>query len=132
MSQVKRQLNHNLSQQSGETYPHQYDLQTIGMRIRKAVADGYQTSSNTFPQEQQQQQEQQHQQQQSLSFQRVPLPSNVVVPPLLSNASSSTFGSSFEEWENNLDVRLNSIENVLTTNKGALSKRRFDCVDNDW
>ncbi|CAM9016462.1 hypothetical protein WICANDRAFT_76881 [Wickerhamomyces anomalus NRRL Y-366-8] len=129
MSQVKRQLNHNLSQQSGEAYPHQYDLQTIGMRIRKAVSDGYQTSNNTFPQEPRQQEQQQ---QQFPPFQRVPLPSNVVVPPLLSNATSSSFGSSFEEWENNLDVRLNNIENVLTTNKEALSKRRFECVDNDW
>lgn len=134
MSQVKRQLNHNIGEQSTEAYPHQYELQTIGMRIRKAVSDGYQTQNNTFPtyQQQVQPQQQQQQQQQYPSFQRVPLPSNVVVPPLLSNATTSSFGSSFEEWENNLDTRLNQIDNVLTTNKEALSKRRFECVDNDW
>lgn len=137
MSQVKRQLNYNISPQSTEAYPYQHQLQFMGMRIRKSVSDGYQTPKNTFPSYQQQesqlqQQEQQQQQQQYPSFQRVPLPSNVVVPPLLTNATTSSFGSSFEEWENNLDTRLNQIDDVLTTNKEALSKRRFECVDNDW
>ncbi|CDR43582.1 CYFA0S12e02124g1_1 [Cyberlindnera fabianii] len=126
MAQVKRQLNHNVAQDT-EAYDHQYQLQTIGMRIRKAVSEGYQTGDNVFPSSQRV-----SPQPQTQSFQRVPLPSNVVVPPMLSNATSSSFGSSMAEWENNLDVRLQNIENVLSTNKEALSKRRFDAVDNDW
>lgn len=130
MSQVKRQLNYNISE-SAEEYPHQHELQTIGMRIRKAVSEGYQVGDNMYTASRNTQQ-MEEQAMGAPQLLRVPLPSNVVIPPMLSNASSSTFGSSFQEWETNLDSRLKTIDTVLTHNKDSLSKRRFDSIDNDW
>lgn len=136
MSQIKRQLSHNISQ-TGESYDHQHALQTIGMRIRKAVSEGYQVGDEMHStqryslQQQQQQQEPQQQHMVPPRLLRVPLPSSVVVPPMLGNASSS-FGSSMAEWENNLDLRLKDIDQVLAVHQQGLNKRRFDSVDNDW
>jgi hypothetical protein len=130
MSQVKRQLNYNLAENSSETYAHEHALQTIGMRIRKAVSEGYQVGDNMYTATRSTQQISSSNTP-APELKRVPLPSNVVVPPMLSNATTS-FGSSFEEWENNLDNRLKTIDDVLIHNKEGLSKRRFDSVDNDW
>ena len=69
-------------------------LATIGMRIRKSVADGYSVSHDAsynhgLPQTPQSQR----------SFNRVPLPSNIDMPPALTN-QGSTFqsGSNVSEW----------------------------------
>lgn len=140
MSTVKRQLQSGIAPQT-EEYAFQHQLQTIGMRVRKSVADGYQTPDNLLAQtharqemEKQINQINEYEQRYTNSLKRVALPSNVVVPPLLSNSSSSmsTFGSNLEEWESNLDTRLNNIEDNLVYQKDALSKRRFEAVDNDW
>lgn len=81
--------------------PEVASLATLGMRIRKAVSEGYKVDSpNSYnsqyigtrlPPQQQQQDPQ--------SFQRVPLPSNISQPPALTNAGS-TFqsGLNVSEW----------------------------------
>ena len=129
MSQVKRQLNYNINDASAEQYNNQHALQTIGMRIRKAVSEGYQVGDNMYSASRNTQESEYPN---TVNIERVPLPGNVVVPPMLSNATSSAFGSSFQEWENNLDNRLKTIDNILMNNKESLSKRRFDSVDSDW
>lgn len=128
---VKRQLTHSLTQETNQNAsPYSNELQTMGMRIRKAISDGYQTPDNLLSQLNNQQRVEQ---QQSV-FTRVPLPSNVVTPPLLSNATSSmysTYGSSnLEEWEKNIESRLNTIGENMTHNK--ITKRSFESFDEEW
>jgi hypothetical protein len=125
---VKRQHIQSLDL-PGQATPFQNELQTIGMRIRKSVSDGYQTAGNI---QQQQQQQQQTQTQTQSAFSRVPLPSSVVVPPLLSNNTStmSTYGSNLEEWESNLDTRLNTIGENMETQ--GINKRNFENMDEGW
>lgn len=124
MSQVKRQqLSSQESTEISTKSPYQHQLSTMGMRIRKSVADGYQTSSVSPSSNGEA----------TVSyggFKRVPLPSNVVVPPLLSNMTSSARGSSFEEWESNLDLRLQRIDNRLQTQ--GFNKRNFASMDEEF
>ncbi|KAH3675143.1 hypothetical protein WICMUC_002799 [Wickerhamomyces mucosus] len=128
MSQIKRQQ-FSISQ-AQEQYPHQFELQSIGMRIRKAVSDGYQNQSSAFSNNTSHLKSQsQSQPQQTSAFQRVPLPSNIVVPPLLTNMTSSSV-SSFEEWENNLDLRLQRIDHGLQ--KERFNKRTFESAEEEW
>lgn len=95
-----KKVNYNGITQTVPLDPTTVELQSIGMRIRKAVADGYSTPksngySTDFQQQYIQQQQQQHQQ--SSAPQRVPLPSHISQPPGLSYGSSSTLdGESFD------------------------------------
>lgn len=124
---AKRSLYHEIQPQHEN--PDIARLATIGMRIRKSVADGYSVAheasyNRDFLQEQQQQQEfsLQQSQQQQLSFARVPLPGYVDGPPSLSN-QGSTFqsGLNVSEW----GVPQMPL-NVLPPNGGGMKRRHDD------
>ncbi|CCH45743.1 hypothetical protein BN7_5329 [Wickerhamomyces ciferrii] len=120
MSQVKRQLNHTL--QSSEQYPHQEALKVVPTRIRYFVNQGYQNQ----PQLQSQQPIPEYK-----KPLRVPLPSDIVKPPMLSENTSS-FGSSLDEWESNLEERLQYIDEKMGNDKsfGQVGvKRGFESVE---
>lgn len=135
MSSPKRAQQVGIS--NPQQYAHQFDLQTVPMRIRKSVSDGYKlpngsnqsaiTSNMLISQPNNVYQSEYEQETNSISaFKRVPLPSNVVVPPLLSNHDSSFRStSSLSEWESNVDLRLTSIDNKL-------NKRSFEDMDEKW
>ncbi|KAH3675513.1 hypothetical protein WICPIJ_009344 [Wickerhamomyces pijperi] len=120
MSQVKRQQLSSHKPEEIGTSPYQQELSTVGMRIRKSVAEGYQTSKATPSSNGQSTVE-------FGGFKRIPLPSNVVVPPLLSNMESSARASSFEEWDNNLELRLQRIDQGLQSQ--GFNKRSFSSLD---
>ncbi|QWW21762.1 hypothetical protein CA7LBN_000508 [Candidozyma auris] len=73
---AKRAATHPFQPQPQHENPDIASLATLGMRIRKVVADGY-----------------------SRSFTRVPLPGNIDTPPALTK-EGSTFqsGSNVSEW----------------------------------
>lgn len=99
----KRMLNQAIQPQQYIS-PEQASLSTLGMRIRKAVAEGYKANSaNSFDSRYMENHfgslEQQQQNQSRSAFQRVPLPGNMAQPPSLTNAGS-TFesGLNVSEW----------------------------------
>ncbi|CEP61659.1 Dif1p LALA0_S03e07888g [Lachancea lanzarotensis] len=135
-SPQKKHLGQGIQKQN-ELYQGQNELSTIGMRIRQSVDRGYQIGGN-------------HQQQLSSSsttttstiprdacmvqdnseltipmYKRVPMP-GAKQPPMLVNARTISSSSSLEIWENELDQRLELIDNDIMRNK-----RAFDQVE-DW
>lgn len=98
MESNKRQMNTGISLYSTQDYdPDLAKLSTIGMRIRKAVQDGY-SVKNSY------QYDRNYLQQQYQQFDRSPLPNGMDQPPSLSN-SGSTFqsnGSSYDWNTSNL------------------------------
>lgn len=119
-------MNHAAPQVSQD--PQLAALSTIGMRIRKAVAEGYNTGDNNnhsavmnngmynpyyTPQFDQQQQQQQQQQ----NSRRMPLPGHLDQPPSLMGAGSTIDScSNLSEWE--------ARSAPITTLPGAIQNKR--------
>ncbi|CAR22966.1 Damage-regulated import facilitator 1 [Lachancea thermotolerans] len=125
-SPQKRHLGQGIERQN-EQYACQGALSTIGMRIRQSVDRGYQVSGAapapaartaascvqdnselTIP-----------------DYKRVPMPSSKQAPMLVNSRTVSS-SSSLEMWENQLDERLEHIDNDIMRNK-----RAFEQVE-DW
>jgi len=105
--------------------PHRERLQTLGMRIRQSVSNGYQvphqvTNSNSYMN----QYEQQQQQINSLNnFKRVPLPAHLAMdgPPALDyNGSTASSLAGWEDEVNNhtISVNLNSLNSSTGIKRG--------------
>lgn len=79
--------------------PEVAHLSTLGMRIRKAVAEGYKVNSPNSYNSQYIGSRLSAQQPEPATFERVPLPSNISQPPSLTSAGS-TFqsGLNVSEW----------------------------------
>ncbi|CDO92250.1 unnamed protein product [Kluyveromyces dobzhanskii CBS 2104] len=145
-SPAKKQL-HNAIQPNNTQYQFQDSLATLGMRIRQAVDNGYKgisvpngsTNSGaatgnsingagfsdicmqdntrfTIPE-----------------YKRVALAKQ---PPMLVNERTVSMNSNLEQWEQNLDQRLSSIDDDIMRNKlgasdflSGCSKRNFDDLD---
>lgn len=137
-SPVKRQL-HSAIERQHDQYSGQSALSTIGMRIRQSIDQGYQvprapaatqdsTFSNVCVQD--------NSRFTIPEYKRVPLPSAKQAPMLVNERTVSS-SSSLEMWENQLDERLEHIDNDIMRNKlgaGDLmlgTKRGFAEVD-EW
>lgn len=112
---VKRQqvntTNIQLSQHQQPQDPAIASLATIGMRIRKAVSEGYNVPDpNQF----------------SGNYRRVPLPLNIAAPPSLTN-EGSTLGStsSLEEWDSYYKIQNAPLQTVPEFQSNG-TKRKFD------
>ncbi|SCU97714.1 LAFA_0G12860g1_1 [Lachancea sp. 'fantastica'] len=123
-SPQKKHLGQGIQKQN-ELYQGQNALSTIGMRIRQSVDRGYQVSSQqpTVPRDACPVQD--NSEMTIPMYKRVPLP-NAKQPPMLVNARTISSSSSLEIWENQLDERLELIDNDIMRNK-----RAFDQVE-DW
>ncbi|ODV77703.1 uncharacterized protein CANTADRAFT_7206 [Suhomyces tanzawaensis NRRL Y-17324] len=91
---TKRQMNRGVQPQHVD--PEISALSTIGMRIRKAVAEGYSLPNH----------EQYSYSNGPSQFQRVPLPANMSQPPSLTNMGSTveSSGSRLGEWDSRFDI----------------------------
>ncbi|EGV61611.1 hypothetical protein CANTEDRAFT_115067 [Yamadazyma tenuis ATCC 10573] len=91
-------------------------LATLGMRIRKSIADGYSGPSHSS-----------YSYKGNANVKRQPLPSHVSQPPALSN-SSSTFdsSSSLSEWDSSFSSVLQTIPQVSS------NKRRMEDSENSY
>lgn len=112
----KRQMNTAIQPQAEN--PDVAALSTIGMRIRKAVADGYNNGNTSNGLNN------------PYNVQRVPLPSHLSQPPSLTNHGSTIDScSNVSEWEsryqNNKIVTIPQ-SNFDSTNK---LKRNYDDID---
>ncbi|KAG7665560.1 DIF1 [[Candida] subhashii] len=112
---IKRQMNNGMQIQSNNQTEQQQNpdiakLATIGMRIRKAVSEGYNVPDSS---------------QFSGNFRRVPLPNNISAPPSLTN-DGSTVGStsSLEEWDSYYKINNAPLQTLPEFNGGI--KRKFD------
>lgn len=104
--------------------PTTASLATIGMRIRKAVADGYR--GTTDHQYSLQHQFQQEQQQAPRLFARVPLPLSMEQPPSLTNMGLTIDSSclNMEEWDSKYAIHNAPISRLDVDIRG--SKRKHD------
>lgn len=99
MQSNKRQMNTAINPYSSHEYdPDLAKLTTIGMRIRKAVQDGYSLPSDY-------QYDRNYLQQQYQEFNRSPLPNGLSQPPSLSSGGS-TFesNSSSYHWNSHREI----------------------------
>lgn len=114
MTQPVAVSNDNISEQ----------LATIGMRIRKSVADGYNVPTNVNDGSDT------YSYNNNGNIRRQPLPSHVSQPPSLSN-QFSTFdsGSNLSEWERNHQLHTPAIQSLLTPSN---NKRKFDSEQEDY
>ncbi|CUM65096.1 uncharacterized protein PRCAT00002721001 [Priceomyces carsonii] len=112
MTGYKRQMSQGVTHE--DPNPDIRALATVGMRIRKAVAEGYSVPSNVL----------------NNSFLRVPLPSNLTKPPGLTS-SGSTFdsGSNLAEWNEKLSTPLQTIDVPSTGNKRKLDEMALSDVN---
>lgn len=116
---AKRQMNH--ASQPQQQNPDIASLATLGMRIRKAVADGYALSDSAHLSYDPQFFTRPAEIQNKMSFERVSLPNGMDAPPALCNVGS-TFqsGLNVSEWGNNPSM------NMSTLPYSSGTKRRFD------
>ncbi|EGW30661.1 uncharacterized protein SPAPADRAFT_62530 [Spathaspora passalidarum NRRL Y-27907] len=113
---IKRQMNHSVASTQQPSNPDVAALQFIGMRIRKAVADGYQVTQEQQPQQTQQ-------------FARPSLPAHLDAPPSLINGGSTAGStSSMEEFDSYYKIN-NAPVMINTTYYENKYKRSFDAVD---
>lgn len=119
--QHKRQ-NHAVQNQSQARYgsgnPDTEALSTLGMRIRKAVSDGYNTpnaSSYSYGD-------------QSYVNRRVPLPAGMDEPPSLVGSTGSTVGtaSNLSDWGNTASVPVAHPVTIPENPVEAFTKRKFE------
>lgn len=100
-------------------------LATIGMRIRQAVSQGYQTSSNVYDGTASYNNANNFSQYDS---RRVPLPGNLQQPPSLTNMGStyqSSAGSSLAEWDSKYDIQ-NAPLQTLERDSSKLKRKHDD------
>ena len=128
-------------------------LSTLGMRIRKSVADGYNVPSNKYngynaydrmgytSHGEYGRVEPKaigifggNQDGSNIDYEpaRVPLPTHMSQPPALTNAGS-TIGtcSNLSEWENNYASHAPPISTLGVFDQGTKGKRKFDDIDED-
>lgn len=126
-------------------------LSTLGMRIRKSVADGYNVPSNNYNgynaySEMGYANHGEHKRAEpkalgifggnqngsNIDFEpsRVPLPTHMSQPPALTNAGS-TIGtcSNLSEWENNYASHVPAITTLGVFDQSTKGKRKFDDID---
>lgn len=117
--QNKRQMNYRLEPVQQDINPDIAALSTIGMRIRKAVADGYSTPSASHYSYGYNFEEQPR---------RVPLPMGMDQPPSLMG-SGSTVGtcSNLSEWDNAAQKPLVTIPDY----NSGMTKRKFQQESGD-
>ncbi|CAH02170.1 Dif1p [Kluyveromyces lactis] len=151
-SPVKKQL-HNAIQPSNGQYEYHDKLSTLGMRIRQAVDNGYQgvsvhnTANNTIAATSGSNGSNSSINGAGFSnicvqdntrftipeYKRVALAKQ---PPMLVNQRTVSMNSNLEQWEQNLDQRLSSIDDDIMRNKlgasdflSGASKRSFDDLE---
>lgn len=108
MTTYKRQMNQAAAPQ--ETNPDVAALATLGMRIRKAVSDGYTVANGDHANS--------YNHGIAPKFERVALPQHMDAPPGLSS-SGSTMGSSmsFSEWDSRYDIHNAPLQVLPTSTK---------------
>lgn len=114
--EFKRQMHASAHPRPVEQNPDIAALGTIGMRIRKAIADGYSTPSAahySYGGE-------------PINNRRVPLPAGMDEPPSLMNSTGSTVGtaSNLSSWESNTSVQTTTISDYQ--NSFFNGKRKLD------